>query len=208
MGHKNGQSLFWGQILGPSWLFWILFCLSALTGWEGLNEHLQLVFHSAAQHPSQINQSEPTLLTVSANGGMKAVRWFHFKVSFPSHLSSSLPVTNSFSSSSPPPLLKQNICTVLSNFGPFQAATSKDRTWQGVELSKSHSRWRVFIPPLLPSAATATERPWEATVMISKPKKRALAGWTGAWPRPSELCRAQLVTSRCVTPFWLNSRSV
>lgn len=75
MRHKTGQSLVWGQILGPSWLFWIFFFFlfeCSNSKWKVLSEHLQLVFHSGAQHPLEINQSEPPLLAVTANGRIKA----------------------------------------------------------------------------------------------------------------------------------------
>lgn len=86
--------------------FFLCVCLSALTRWEVLSEHLQLVFHSAAQHLSQINQSDPPLLTVSANGGIKGgikseemvPFWIFFPPTFLLHRLSPIPFP-------PPPLL-------------------------------------------------------------------------------------------------------
>lgn len=90
-----------------AFLDFFFFFVSALTQWEVLSGHLQLVLHLAPQHPSQINQSAPPLFTAnganySANGGIKADGTVQF-CCFSSHLSSSQPVINSLSSPSPPP---------------------------------------------------------------------------------------------------------
>lgn len=135
---------FW-DLPGFSGFFFLCVCLSALTRWEVLSEHLQLVFHSAAQHLSQINQSDPPLLTVSANGGIKggikSEEMVPFWIFFSSHLSSSPPVTDSLSSSSsPPPLLKQNICHGFKMLWAFSGCYQQGQDLAGRGAERSHSR--------------------------------------------------------------------
>lgn len=128
------------------------------------------------------------------------MRWLHFVVfppTFVLHRLSPIPF--------PPPLLphllKQNICPSFETLWAFPGCSQQGQDLAGREAEREPQQVKGFHSPVTSVSCHDHRASAGGNGNDFQTQKRALAGWAGAWPHPSELCRAQLVTSHCVTPF-------